>query len=128
MDNCHGTIAHSPQKSPYSIELLIRMRIVIVLIFIDLCDLESFKCNNQSKDLILVVHFHPLENMTYFSTIWRTLDICFAKSYSMQVHSSQRPEGSACLPWTQTILLAKSFYLKIFWYLYSSQDGNPTLK
>ena len=54
------------QVPPYSTELLISIRIVIVLLAINLRALDDLKCNNQSKDLILVVHFYHLGTMKCF--------------------------------------------------------------
>ena len=55
---------------------------MIVLLAINLWPLIDFKCNNQSKDLILVMHFHHLSTVMHFSNIDRNSSISCQMSFN----------------------------------------------
>ena len=69
MDDGHGLVVHPAPVLPYSNELLKQIRNMTVLLAINLWALFIPKCNNLSKDLILVMHFHHMDTMTHSSTV-----------------------------------------------------------
>ena len=68
-DNGHGPVADSPNVLLYSTGLRIIIKIVTVMPTNNLMTLINLTYNNQSDDLISVLHFNHLNTMMYFSTI-----------------------------------------------------------
>ena len=96
---------------PYSTEL--ESIIVTVMLVINLMALINLKCNNQSKNLILAIHFHHLDTMMCFSTLYENSGISIPRCHSMHTCSPHLLKVSAHFPQIQTILPAKSFYFYI---------------
>ena len=59
MDNGHSLVGHSPWVPPYSIELLIKVRIVIAFSMVNLGAHVDILCINQWKDLTFAHVFSP---------------------------------------------------------------------
>ena len=105
MDNGHGLVAHSPLVPLYSTEIFIKIHFLLI---IDLWILVNLKCNNHSKGLILIVHFHHLGTMVLFSIVCRNSNILFAKCHSMHILSPHLLKVCS-LPSDPKMLPTKSF-------------------
>ena len=75
-NNDYGPLAYSPKVQAYSTELVINLRTLV-----------NHTWNNQSKVLILVVHFHHLCTIVCFFILHRNFDISFASFHSMHACS-----------------------------------------
>ena len=73
----------------------------------------NLSCNNQAKDLSLVMYFHYVGTVTCFSTVHRTFSIYFASCHSMHAHLPLLLEASTHFPQNQTVFLGQIFLCHI---------------
>ena len=104
MNNGHGLVAYSAQMPSYSTELLIsNLNYDCSAIDWPQGLHQNLLPNNQSKDLILVMHFHHLGTIMCFSTICKISIIYFASCHSTHKLATF-PGALAHFSWIQTML------------------------